>query len=175
MRQTKIIVTKNHFLYIAASNEKTDELWAGLTEYEDANDFYQHTTNTIGFILNGTTNAFVRNANSNWDAFASISSPSILMRKNFYNVGLVTSSDTGCLFGGIQHRNHVMSGQNRKIVNPSATDKEKSQIRMAGNSLELMYMCKARAKRDVNTFEIIDPPVADINIIPDSEVEIEGT
>ena len=172
MRQNKILVTKNHFLYVAASNENLDELWAGLSEYVPESGYQPQTTNTIGFVLTGSANAFVRDANSNWNSFAAISSPSILMRKNFYNVGIVSTSNS-TLFGCIQRREDIMSGQNQFIINPTSTESEKNQIKIPNQSVDVKYKCKARNLRDPITFDRIDAPSMDISIIPDTDIEIE--
>ena len=36
MRQNKFIVTKDHFIMLAASNENQDELWAGYDEFKNS-------------------------------------------------------------------------------------------------------------------------------------------
>ena len=89
MRQNKFIVTKNHFLMLAGSNEIGDELWAGHVEF-NKDDFENKQINSIGFIVSGTVNSFMNSsddlANVSWEPYASASAPLMLPRKSFTNL-----------------------------------------------------------------------------------------
>lgn len=171
MRQNRFIATKDHFIMIAASNDVGDELWAGHVEFRK-DDFSSATSNSIGFIVRGSANSFHNTSidDENWQPYKSASSPLMLIRKNFTNFGLVsTMSDT--LFGSILDKEDVISAQNKFILETNLTQDEKNVL--GGNdSLDVARKCRVHQKRNIYTFEHVSDEL-DINIIPDSEIELE--
>ena len=181
MRQSKFIITKNHLIMLAATDEIQDELWAGHTEYKNSDIFETQTSNAIGFITRGSANAFMNQATDeehgdNWVPYKSASAPLMLVRKNFTNFGIVSTTQT-CLFGSIQERELIATGPNPIVVSPTLTTYEDSQINSeTSETVNVGFKCKQRKKRDLITFDVIDldPEQIDINeMISDDEIEID--
>ena len=172
MRQNKFIATKDHFVMIAASNEMGDELWAGSLEYR-RHKFTPRVANTIGFLIRGSANSFhnLSSNGENWQPYESATAPLALIRKNFVDFGLVsTSNDT--FFGAIATRDSVLSGQTEIMVKSNLSQDEYENL-SGSDTIEVQRKCKVHNKRDMNTFESIDV-VLDINIVSDTEIELDG-
>ena len=169
MRQNKFISTKDHFILIAASNEVGDELWAG----SPGNIENSQTTNTIGFLLSGSVNSFhnVSQTEEEWEHYKSGSSPLMLIRKNFTNLGIVSTSEN-TLFGAILEKENVMTKQNIELIRQNLSSSELNTLNN-NDSVEAQRKCKVYKKRDVSTFDKQYSEL-DINIISDSDIEIEG-
>ena len=112
----------------------------------------------------------------NWVPYKSASAPLMLVRKNFTNFGIVSTTQT-CLFGSIQERELIATGPNPIVVSPTLTTYEDSQINSeTSETVNVGFKCKQRKKRDLITFDVIDldPEQIDINeMISDDEIEIE--
>ena len=179
MRLNIFLVTKDHLIMLAGSNEINDELWAGHTEFKSNPTFETQTTNSIGFLVNGTVNTFVNQSSSNasveWNHYASGSSPFMLIKKNFVDFGIVASSES-CTFGSIQSRETTLTGHNKIVVGGSASPQEQLNINSEENqSVKINVQCTHRNKRDLETFELLDPATLNVDdLISDSEIEIEG-
>ena len=177
MRQNKFIVTKNHFLLIAGSNEVGDELWAGHVEFNKGN-FENKQLNAIGFIVSGTVNSFMNTsddlADISWEPYISVSAPLMLPRKNFTNLGIVSTSERS-MFGSIQVRENVFSGKNISVFQGILEEQEKVKIiSEEEETVNVSDKCKIYRKRDLNNFILIPEEPLNIHTILDSEIEIEG-
>lgn len=174
MRQNKFIATKDHFILIAASNEIGDELWAGNLEYRDRESFQVQTTNAIGFLARGTVNTFINTSNTgeSWIPYTSASHPLMLIRENFTDFGLVSTSNN-TLFGSLIPKEMIFSGQNNLVVGENLDYDEEHLIKTTDHSVDVRRKCKVYQKRDVNTFEGIEQEPLNINVIPDSDIQVE--
>jgi len=177
MRQNKFIVTKNHFLMLAGSNEIGDELWAGHVEF-NKDDFENKQINSIGFIVSGTVNSFMNSsddlANVSWEPYASASAPLMLPRKSFTNFGIVSTSEKS-MFGSIQARENIFSGQNVSVMYGILKEQEKTKIKSEEQeTVNVSDKCKIYRKRDLNNFMLVPEEPLNIHTILDSEIEIEG-
>ncbi len=174
MRQNRFIATKDHLIMIAASNEVGDELWAGYIGYNQQT-LGEHTANSIGFFVRGSANSFlnVSDHGEEWQPYQSAQAPLMLVRKNFYRFGVAsTSEDT--LFGSILERDGSLSGGlSAEILSQNLNNIEK-QAFSSSETMNVERKCKVYQKRDIETFDYVYAEDLDINIIPDSEIEIEG-
>ena len=178
MRQNKFIITKDHFLMLAGSNEIGDEMWAGHIEFSQTNVFENKKIDSIGFIVSGTVNSFVNSsddlANVSWEPYATASAPLMLPRKNFTNFGIVSTSENS-MFGSIQARENVFSGQNVSVLRGILKEQEETKIKSEEQeTVNVSLKCKRYKKRDLNNFMIIPEEPLNIHTILDSEIEIEG-
>ena len=173
MRQNKFIVTKDHLIIIAASNEVGDELWAGNLEYRRFSPDIK-TTNTIGFLLSGSVNSFMNTSDDgeNWVHYKSADSPLMLIRKNFTNFGIVSTSNN-TIFGSILEKDMDFSGLGGMILSQNMNDTEKERYTSSTDTINVENKCKVHEKRNTQTFDYVYMSDLDINIIPDTEIEIE--
>ena len=174
MRQNKFIATKDHFILIAASNEIGDELWAGHLEYRERQAFHVQTTNALGFLVRGAVNTFINTSNTtpSWIPYASASYPLMLIRENFTDFGLVSTSNN-TLFGSLIPKEMIFSGQNERLIGENLDQYEEHVIKTTDQSVDVRRKCKVYQKRDVNTFEGIEQEPLNINVIPDSDIQVE--
>jgi len=173
MRQNKFLATKDHFIMIASSNESGDELWAGHAENK-RDGFNPTTTNAIGFLVRGSVNSFVKTSedSENWSHYRSAEAPLMLIKNNFIDFGLVSASNSTS-FGSILTRESVFNSHNALLLHDAVNDYERHQIHTQNNSMSVVKKCKTYSKRDINTFAGISQEPLDINVIPDSEIQIE--
>ena len=173
MRQNRFIATKDHFIMLAASNEIGDELWAGHVEFRNR-QFDIETSNALGFIVRGSANAFHNSSNTGevWAPYESASAPLLLIRKNFVDFGIVSTSNNR-LFGSILEKDSVLSGQSQAILVGNLNVDELNKLATA-ETVNAEKKCKVYQKRDVDTFELIPQEDLDINVILDSEIEVDG-
>ncbi len=175
MRQNKFIATKDHVILIAASNEVGDELWAGHDGYNQQS-LGEYTSNAIGFIASGSANSFINNsdADESWDHYGSAKSPLMLVRKNFSDLGLVSTSEK-TIFGSVLSRDRVFSIRGpSEILIQNLNDTESHTVSSSTDTVNVERKCKVYQKRDPHTFDSIYGQDLDINVISDSEIEIEG-
>ena len=175
MRQNKFIATKDHFLMIAASNEVGDSLWAGHVEFRSEDGTFEtRTSNTIAFIVRRSVNTFVNSSETeeDWSYCSNASSPVGLIRKNFNDFGVVASSNS-VVFGGILSKKDIFTGQTKHILKGNIEPHEKYKIESTSDTVNVSKKCKVYKKRDVNTFVGIDQESLNINVIPDSDIQVE--
>ena len=161
MRQTSMIVTRTHFIFLVESDRVSDLLY----EPKD-----KPNGNPIGFFISGTANAFILNANSEWSAYTIINSPNLHIRSKNSMLGAV-STNTNVLYATVIPRQDSASGYWSKLNNASSVELEK--IKNTQNTFILEKDCKIESSRDLNTFKRISV-LSTINIINDDEVEIDG-
>jgi len=168
MRQNRIIITKDHLIYVAACNEVGDELWAG-----DIENNAIKTTNTIGIIFNGTANSFYKNEQGVWNPYISGGNLMGLVRRNFSDFGFVSTSNS-VSFGAVIAREHSFVAGNEGTYKMSeiSTENEKEKIQTGTETIYMNLKCKAYQKRDLNSFDEIPIEQIDINMISDSEIEM---
>jgi len=162
---------------LAGSNEIGDELWAGHVEF-NKDDFENKQINSIGFIVSGTVNSFMNSsddlANVSWEPYASASAPLMLPRKSFTNFGIVSTSEKS-MFGSIQARENIFSGQNVSVMYGILKEQEKTKIKSEEQeTVNVSDKCKIYRKRDLNNFMLVPEEPLNIHTILDSEIEIEG-
>jgi hypothetical protein len=159
---------------LAASNEVGDELWAGHTEY-NVGGFSPQTSNSIGFLVRGSVNTFVNTSETeeSWEHYTSATQPIMLIKKNFVNFGVVSSSDS-TLFGAILSKEALSLGHVEPILRGNLSQGERYVIDLdEDQTVSVRKKCKVYKGRDVNTFEPIPEEQLNIDMIPDSEVEVE--
>lgn len=175
MRQNKFIATKDHFVMLAASNETGDELWAGNLEYRQQ-QFEVQTTNAIGFLVRGSVNSFINNSNvgESWDHYSSAEAPLMLIREEFVDFGLVSTTDN-TLFGAVIPKELIFSGQNDALVKENLSLQEKQELLDSSKeeTIHINRKCKVYQKRDVNTFNGIEQKPLNIHTILDSEIQLD--
>ena len=174
MRQNKFILTKDHFIAVFASNETGDELWAGYIEYRDNDEYSTRTSNSIGFVTRGSVNSFYNTSNTgeSWNHYITASSPLMLVRKNFTNLGLVSTSNN-TVFGSIHRKENIFSGQHKVVIKQNFNPTEISSLE-SDETVDVKRKCKVYQKRDVNTFDTVSQEDLNIHTIPDSEIELDG-
>ena len=164
MRQAKFIVTKNHFVLLASSDQVGDELWSGYSS-----DIDVQSTNAIGFMCQGEVSAFLK-ANNNWNKYIDVKSPFGLVRPDYGSLGIASKTEVA-RFGAVVPKEFY--GLNQLATLYIATNQEENEINDGNNmTVELDRKCKFYEKRDLNTFEII--PLDANNVISSSDIEIEG-
>ena len=167
MRQNRILVTKDHFLYIAACDKTGDELWAG---YEKGAQV--QTANVIGIQVKGTTNTFSRDEQEMWNAHQSGEGPVAIVRKDLANFGIVSTSEC-VLFASVVARENSFSSQFRDLMIMTATPKETVEITgNQNNTVDVREKCKHYQKRDLNNFDPLPPEEIDPDTILDSDINI---
>ena len=173
MRQNRFIATKDHFIMLAASNEVGDELWAGNLEFRNKN-FTPTTTNAVGFLVRGSVNSFhnTSNTGASWVHYKSAKAPLVLIRNNFVDFGIVSTSNS-TLFGAVLCKDNLVSGQNEYLVSSNLSESEMAGV-SSSETINAKKKCKVYQKRDVNTFEGIEQETLNIHTIPDSDIELGG-
>ena len=174
MRHSKFLATKNHFIMVAASNEVGDELWAGHLENK-LEGFNPVTTNALGFLVKGSVNTFINTSeeSEDWNYYRSGAAPLMLLKNNFIDFGLVSTSNN-TLFGSILPKESIFNTHNNVVLKDNVDDRERYMIEsQTEESRSIRKKCKSYTKRDVNTFKGIDQEPLNINVIPDSEIEVE--
>ena len=167
MRQNRILVTKDHFLYIAACDKTGDELWAG---YEKG--FPIQTANVIGIQVKGSTNTFSRDEHETWNAHQSGEGPVAIVRKDLANFGLVASSNC-VVFASVIPREYFFSAQFNKLLLVTASPREAHEISTERDkTVDLRLKCKSYQKRDLNTFDHVVYDDLDTDTISDSDIDI---
>jgi hypothetical protein len=154
-----MIVTKTHFIFLIESDRVSDLLY----EPKD-----KPSGNPIGFLIHGTANAFVLNANSDWDAYTSIQTPNLHIRSKNSLLGAV-ATDTEVLYATIIPRQDSLSGYWSKLNNASGSELE--TIQNTQNTFIVSQECKIESSRDLHTFKRISTI---INTVNDDEIEIDG-
>ena len=175
MRQNKFIATKDHLIMIAASNEMGDELWVGYLGYNQQR-LGEHTANSIGFVVKGSANSFLNTSvdGESWEHYKSAKAPLMMVRKNFYDFGLVSTSEK-TIFGGIFSRDRVLgSGLASEILSQNLNVAESQNFSSSTDTINVEKKCKVYQKRNLQTFGYVYESDLDINVISDSEIEIEG-
>ena len=175
MRQNKFIATKDHFIMVAASNEFGDVLWSGHVEFRRPDgSFETRTSNTIGFIVRGSVNTFVNSSDTgeDWSFYSTATSPVGLIRKNFSDFGVVATSNS-VMFGGIFSKKGIFTGQTEYVLRGNVDPTEKWEIESSNQTVNLQKKCKVYNKRDVNTFSVIEQEPLNIDVISDSDIQVE--
>ena len=158
MKQNKIIITKDHLIYVAACNDIGDELWSG-----DVENNAIKTTNTIGIIFNGTANSFYKDEQGIWNPYISGGNLMGLVRRNFSDFGFVSTSNS-VAFSAVIAREHsfVAGNEADHVLSEISTADEKEEIQIGSNTIYMELKCKAYQKKDLYTFDAI--PINEINI-----------
>ena len=175
MRQNKFIATKDHFIMVAASNEVGDVLWSGHVEFRRPDTpFETRTSNTIGFLVRGSVNTFMNSSDTgeDWSFYSTATSPVGLIRKNFSDFGIVATSNS-VMFGGVFSKKGIFTGQTEYILRGNVEPVEREAIESTNQTVSVQKKCKVYNKRDVNTFSVIEQEPLNIDVISDSEIQVE--
>ena len=175
MRQNKFVATKDHFIMLAASNETGDALWSGHVEFRRQDgSFGVRTLNAIAFLVRGSVNTFINSSDTgeDWRYYSEASSPVALIREDFTDFGVVSTSNS-VLFGSIISKENLFTGQTEYILGENVNELEKSTIESSDQTVAIQKQCKVYAKRDLNTFAGVEQEPLNIHVIPDSEIQVE--
>ena len=175
MRQNKFIATKDHFIMLASSNEVGDALWAGHIEFRRPGEPYDNrTSNAIAFLVRGSVNTFVNssNAGEDWSFYSTATSPAGLIRENFSDFGVVSTSNS-VVFGSILSKRNIFDGHTGQILRGNVSPMEKKLINSSDQTVSLQRKCKVYNKRGVNTFNVVEKNPLNIDVISDSEIQVK--
>jgi hypothetical protein len=175
MRQNKFIATKDHFIMLAASNEVGDALWSGHVEFRRQDgSFDTRTSNTIAFLVHGSVNTFINSSNTveDWNFYSGATSPVGMIRNNFSDFGIVATSNS-VVFGGIFSKESIFEGHTEYTLGGNIGVAEKEAIESSNQTVYVQKKCKVYNKRDVNTFAGIEQEPLNIDVISDSEIQVE--
>ena len=79
------------------------------------------------------------------------------------------------MFGSIQARENIFSGQNVSVMYGILKEQEKTKIKSEEQeTVNVSDKCKIYRKRDLNNFMLVPEEPLNIHTILDSEIEIEG-
>lgn len=172
MRSVSVTATKSHFVCMVLADNVGDEVSiSDFTPVAIANGASRIGYNIIGFGVEGSANAFLQNASSEWDHWGEYNYPMIESKFNdnsevMKTFGFVATSNS-TMYIGILPREDSVSSSYRDYTNQIASNDEVARIEDTSNTLAfpLSTICQqSDMKRDVATFDKIEETIEELEV-----------
>ena len=114
------------------------------------------TGNPIGFLIEGSANAFIKNdIDSSWVYYTNHNAPSLHIRSQNSLFGGVSTS-TDLFYVSILPREDVLSGEWKTIVESHAGSDDIDLIQNSNATFQVSTQCAYEMYRDITNFEVLN-------------------
>ena len=170
-----MIATTDHFLFVVYVDSIGEEMtMTEITTPKIQNEGQgQIWYNSIGFGIQGSTNAFFWNSNnSTWDHHSPTTMPYLESRYSPGHINMLgaVSTSNGSMYVAVMPKDTSVSSDFIEVTKELASNDEIYLLQQNTNTaFQIMQICQTPTKRDLNNFDELVPTE---ETIPDSEITI---